>query len=321
MFNFLKRNRSKDGISPPEQQGLQKTRGRLLLGLEHIFLGKRQVDQSVLDDIEMLLITADVGVETTQQMIETLTDALSRKALKDPEALMEALTSHMKALLDPFAKTIPMPEHSETPYTIMVVGVNGAGKTTTLGKLAHYYGANNRSTLLAAGDTFRAAAIDQLIAWGERNTIPVIAQKPGSDSASVIYDAMQAAKARNIDIVLADTAGRLHTQIHLMNELKKIKQVMRKFDKNAPQQTLLVLDASMGQNALQQAKQFQQAVDVDGVILTKLDGTAKGGIVFAITQTLQLPIYFIGVGEQISDLQPFNAHDFVDALFYDRKDH
>ena len=320
MFNFLKRTRKKEE-SPAIHQGLQKTRGPLRRGLESLFLGKRTIDKALLDKIETLLITADVGIETTQTLIDNLTEALARKALKDPEALMQALMTQMKSLLQPYAQPLSLPTQHSSPYAILMVGVNGSGKTTSIGKLAHHLQSQGHSTLLAAGDTFRAAAIEQLLAWGERNATPVIAQKTGSDSASVIYDAMQAAKARHIDVVLADTAGRLHTQNHLMDELKKIKKVMQKFDPHAPQETILVLDASTGQNALQQAKQYHEAIDVDGIILTKLDGTAKGGIVFAITQTLGLPIRFIGIGESKEDLRPFNADDFVEALFYDTSHH
>jgi fused signal recognition particle receptor len=318
MLNFFKRKeKTKD---PDLNQGLQKTRSRFLSGLDRLFLGKKSIDDTMLETIETRLLSADVGMATTQTIINNLTDQISRQTLKDPDALMDALTKHMIALLAPYQQPLSIPEQ-KTPYTLLMVGVNGAGKTTTLGKIAHYLKTQGLSPMLAAGDTFRAAAIDQLRIWSERNQIPIIAQTHGADSASVIFDSMQAAQARNIDVVLADTAGRLHTQDHLMDELKKIRRVMQKFDPDAPHETILVLDASMGQNALQQAKQFQEAVNVDSIVLTKLDGTAKGGIIFAIAQTLQLPIRFVGVGEQMSDLKPFNATDFVEALFYDPDRH
>jgi fused signal recognition particle receptor len=314
MLNFFRRKAKQTDSTL--NQGLQKTRNRFLSGIERVFLGKKTIDAEMLSTIETQLISADVGVETSQNIIKDLIQQIDRKTIKDPEALMQALVTHMSALLEPYQKPLNIPKQN-TPYTILMVGVNGAGKTTTLGKLAHHLKSQQLQPLLAAGDTFRAAAIEQLFIWGERNNVPVIAQKHGADSASVIFDAMQAAQARNIDVVLADTAGRLHTQNHLMDELQKITRVMQKFDPKAPNETILVLDASMGQNALQQAKQFQQAVNVDSIILTKLDGTAKGGIVFAITKQLQLPIRFVGLGEKIDDLKPFHATEFVEALFYD----
>lgn len=324
MFNFFKKKPKKP--EPNLSSGLKKTRSRLLSGLERVFLGKRTIDKDLLSAIETQLIMADVGLETTQHIIDNLTQQVQRQVLKEPEALMEALTEYLISLVEPYQQPLIINDQTEghqekdgqkKPFTVLVVGVNGAGKTTSLGKLACHLQNQGLSVLLAAGDTFRAAAIDQLLIWGERNAIPVIAQQPGSDAASVIFDAMQAAQARNIDVVLADTAGRLHTQSHLMDELTKVKRVMQKFDPEAPQETLLVLDASMGQNALEQAKQFQQAIDVSGIILTKLDGTAKGGIVFAIVNALKLPIRYIGVGESLDDLQPFDARTFVEALFYE----
>jgi fused signal recognition particle receptor len=257
---------------------------------------------------------ADVGVTATSEIIESLTDKLERNQLKDGEALRKALREELHGLLRDVAKPLQL-DAGKKPFVILMVGVNGVGKTTTIGKLARKFQAEGKSVLLAAGDTFRAAAVEQLQVWGERNNVPVVAQHTGADSASVIYDAIQSAQSRGIDVVIADTAGRLQNKDNLMNELAKVVRVMKKLDESAPHEVMLVLDAGTGQNALSQAQVFQQAVGVSGITLTKLDGTAKGGIVFAIARQLQLPIRFIGVGEQAEDLRGFDAETFVDALF------
>lgn len=320
MLNFLrsKRNKSeapkKQGLFGKLKSGLSRTRHHLSDGLATLILGKKSIDEDLLEELETLLLTADIGVQVTQQLVDTITKQVSRKELANPEALYEAVQTQLQAILTPIEAPLTFDEGIK-PIVILMVGINGAGKTTTIGKLAKRFEQQGQSVMLAAGDTFRAAAVEQLQTWGERNNIPVIAQHSGADSASVIFDAIQAAKARNIDVLIADTAGRLHTQGHLMEELKKIVRVIKKHDPNAPHETLLVLDAGTGQNALQQAKQFKDAVDVSGITLTKLDGTAKGGIIFAIAQELEIPIRFIGVGESIDDLQPFIAKDFIQALF------
>lgn len=295
------------------KQGLSKTRTRLTDGLADLVFGEKIVDLETLDDLEALLLTADVGVEATQQIIVDLHDRLSRSQLDNGERVYQALHEKMTAMLAGCEAPLSLPVGA-APAVIMMVGVNGAGKTTTIGKLSQRFLNEGRSVLLAAGDTFRAAASEQLQAWGERSGVPVIAQQPGADPAAVIYDALQAAQSRNIDLVLADTSGRLHTQAGLMDELRKINRVIGKFDSTAPHETLLVLDAGNGQNALAQARAFSEAVKVTGLVLTKLDGTAKGGIVFAIAAELGLPIKFIGVGEGIDDLRPFSSADYVDAL-------
>jgi len=334
MFDFLKRKKSPDsadesiekivdtaadtikpkGFFAKLKQGLAKTRASFTSGIATLFLGKKELDQNLLNEIEAALITADVGVETTQQLIKTLTQKLSRNELSDAQAAFQCLQDEMKHIL--MRSNIPLSIPATTkPFVMLVIGINGSGKTTTIGKLAHYFKQNHQNVMLAAGDTFRAAAIQQLQIWGERNHVPVIAQQPGADTAAVIYDAMEAAKARNIDILIADTAGRLHTQSNLMAELQKVKRVLTKIDMTAPHETLIVLDASLGQNALNQVKQFHEAMGVTGIALTKLDGTAKGGIIFAIANQTQIPIRYIGVGEGIDDLRPFNADEFVKALF------
>ncbi len=295
-------------------QGLTRTRAGLTSGLADLALGKKSIDDELLEDIETLLLTADVGVDATQRIISDLTNRVSRKELKDSEALLTALQDDMTAILTPCDAPLVI-ETDHKPFVILMVGVNGAGKTTTIGKLAKRLQAEGRSVMLAAGDTFRAAAVEQLQTWGERNDVPVIAQQSGADSASVIFDALQAAQARNIDVLIADTAGRLHTQSNLMEELKKVKRVMGKLDDSAPHEVLLVVDAGTGQNALTQAQQFNEAVGLTGITLTKLDGTAKGGVIFAIANKLGIPIRFIGVGEGIDDLRTFNAEEFVAALF------
>jgi fused signal recognition particle receptor len=297
------------------RSGLGKTRANLTEGIAGLFLGKKQIDDELIEDLETQLLMADVGIEATTEIIDRLTDRVSRKELKDPQALYRALQDELATMLDTVAKPLALPAKGEGPFVILVVGVNGVGKTTTIGKLTQRFQREGRSVMLAAGDTFRAAAVEQLKVWGERNKVPVIAQHTGADSASVIYDAVAAAKARKIDVLIADTAGRLHNKGHLMEELKKVHRVMGKLDDTAPHEVMLVLDAGTGQNALSQASTFNEAVPVTGITLTKLDGTAKGGIIFALAKQLGTPIRFIGVGESLDDLRPFEARDFVDALF------
>ena len=303
----------KQGLFARLAQGLKRTRSGLTAGIADLVLGRRNIDDELLEEIETLLLTADLGVEATQAIIGDLTQRVARKQLADADALFAALRENMLHLLEPVQQPLQIPP-GEAPFVILMVGINGAGKTTTIGKLAKRLQHEGRSVMLAAGDTFRAAAVEQLEAWGRRNAIPVIAQHTGADSASVIFDAVQAAKARGIDVLIADTAGRLHTQSNLMEELKKVRRVINKLDANAPQEVMLVLDAGIGQNAVAQAEQFNAAVGVSGLTLTKLDGTAKGGVIFAIAKRLGLPIRFIGVGESIDDLRPFDAEEFVDAL-------
>ncbi|MCB1816022.1 MAG: signal recognition particle-docking protein FtsY [Candidatus Competibacteraceae bacterium] len=290
---------------------LAKTRSSLLGGLGDLFRG-RKIDEELLEELETRLLLADVGVDATRTIIDSLTQQAERKELADGQALIGALQRRMAELLEPCEQTLSIGE--QRPFVILMVGVNGVGKTTTIGKLAKRLQSEGHSVLLAAGDTFRAAAVEQLQAWGERNKVPVIAQHSGADSASVLFDAIEAAKARKIDVVIADTAGRLHTQVNLMEELKKIKRVIGKLDATAPHEILLVVDAGTGQNALNQAREFNDAVGLSGIVLTKLDGTAKGGIIFAIAEKLRVPIRFIGIGEGVDDLRDFKATEFVDAL-------
>lgn len=304
----------KVGLFARLKQGLSRTREGLTKGLANLFLGKKVIDAELLEDIETLLLSADVGVESTQVLIQDLTDRVSRKQLADSEALFDALKLNMVNILAPVEKPLVLPPKTGKPFVILMVGINGAGKTTTIGKLAKRFQAEGRSVMLAAGDTFRAAAVEQLKAWGERNQVAVIAQHSRADSASVIYDALQAAIARKVDILIADTAGRLHTQGNLMEELKKVSRVIKKLDVTAPHETMLIVDAGTGQNALAQARQFHQAVGLTGITVTKLDGTAKGGIIFAIAKQMGLPLRFIGVGEQLDDLRVFEAENFVSAL-------
>lgn len=306
---------NKIGFFQRLKKGLSKTRASLTAGMGNLFLGKKELTPEVIEEIEMALLSADVGVETTEQLIKNLTQKLQRKELNDTQAAFQNLQNDMIALLEPLAKPLIADSQQGKPFVILVVGINGSGKTTTIGKIAHFLKDQHKKVMLAAGDTFRAAAIEQLQIWGERNHIPVIAQQAGADTAAVIYDGLEAAKARGIDVLLADTAGRLHTQSNLMAELQKIKRVLAKIDPEAPQETLIVLDATLGQNALNQVKQFHAALGITGIALTKLDGTAKGGILFAIAKQTHIPIRFIGIGEGISDLRPFNAQDFVSALF------
>jgi len=298
------------------RKGLGKTREGFGKGMADLLVGAKEIDDEIFDEIETQLLVADVGVEATDVIIQALTDRVGRKELIDSDALFAALKEELRALLKPVDQPFQLPT-DVSPYVILVVGVNGVGKTTTIGKLAMRLRRTGKSVLLAAGDTFRAAAVEQLQVWGKRNGINVIAQHSGADSASVIYDGVQAAQARNVDVLIADTAGRLHTRANLMEELTKVTRVMKKQIPDAPHEVLLVLDAGTGQNAINQALEFREAVGVTGLVLTKLDGTAKGGILFALAQRIGLPIRFIGVGEQLEDLRPFDADAFVDALFDD----
>ncbi|WP_455917572.1 signal recognition particle-docking protein FtsY [Pseudomonas cerasi] len=308
---------SKTGFFARLKQGLSKTSASIGEGMASLFLGKKVIDDELLEDIETRLLTADVGVEATAVIIQSLTQKVARKQLTDADALYKSLQAELAAMLKPVEA--PLVITPNKPFVILVVGVNGAGKTTTIGKLAKKLQSEGKKVMLAAGDTFRAAAVEQLQVWGERNKIPVIAQHTGADSASVIFDAVQAAKARNIDVLIADTAGRLHTKDNLMEELKKVRRVISKLDADAPHEVLLVLDAGTGQNAISQAKQFNQTVQLTGLALTKLDGTAKGGVIFALAKQFGLPIRYIGVGEGIDDLRTFEAEPFVQALFAERE--
>ncbi|AOE50965.1 signal recognition particle-docking protein FtsY [Kangiella sediminilitoris] len=294
------------------KDGLSKTRSQLTSGIADLVLGSKQIDDDLLEDIETQLLMADVGVEATRRIIDDLTQKSERKELKDPQALMDRLRELLSDILRPCSEPLSI---DNKPHVILMVGVNGVGKTTTIGKLAKKFQQEGKSVMLAAGDTFRAAAVEQLQVWGERNNIHVTAQHTGADSASVIFDALQSAQRKNIDILIADTAGRLHTKSNLMDELAKVKRVMHKLDPSSPHEVMLVVDAGTGQNALNQAEHFHKAINLTGVTITKLDGTAKGGIIFALADKLQLPIRFIGVGEGIDDLREFNANDFIEALF------
>ncbi|MCK5481615.1 MAG: signal recognition particle-docking protein FtsY [Gammaproteobacteria bacterium] len=296
------------------KDGLSRTRQSLTGGIADLVLGSKSIDDALLEEIETMLLMADVGVEATREIIDKLTQQVARKELGDAEALMAALHDHMQTILEPVSQPL-RPAENTSLFVILMVGINGAGKTTTIGKLAHRFQQDGKKVMLAAGDTFRAAAVEQLQTWGKRNDIPVIAQQQGADAASVIFDALQSARARGMDVLIADTAGRLHTQSNLMEELKKIKRVMGKLDAQVPHEVMLVVDAGTGQNALNQAQEFHSAVGLTGITLTKLDGTAKGGIVFAIARKMNIPLRFIGVGEGIENLREFNAKEFVDALF------
>ncbi|TBL36987.1 signal recognition particle-docking protein FtsY [Hafnia alvei] len=303
---------TKEGFFARLKRSLLKTKQNLGSGFFGLFRGKK-IDDDLFEELEEQLLIADVGVETTNKIIKSLTEHASRKELKDAESLYGKLKEEMGEILSTVDKPLDVSGH--TPFVILMVGVNGVGKTTTIGKLARQFQAEGKSVMLAAGDTFRAAAVEQLQVWGERNNIPVVAQHTGADSASVIFDAIQAAKARNIDVLLADTAGRLQNKSHLMEELKKIVRVMKKLDEDAPHEVMLTIDASTGQNAVSQAKLFNEAVGLTGITLTKLDGTAKGGVIFAVADQFGIPIRYIGVGEGIEDLRPFKADDFIEALF------
>ncbi|EJJ7461232.1 signal recognition particle-docking protein FtsY [Shigella flexneri] len=303
---------TKEGFFARLKRSLLKTKENLGSGFISLFRGKK-IDDDLFEELEEQLLIADVGVETTRKIITNLTEGASRKQLRDAEALYGLLKEEMGEILAKVDE--PLNVEDKTPFVILMVGVNGVGKTTTIGKLARQFEQQGKSVMLAAGDTFRAAAVEQLQVWGQRNNIPVIAQHTGADSASVIFDAIQAAKARNIDVLIADTAGRLQNKSHLMEELKKIVRVMKKLDVEAPHEVMLTIDASTGQNAVSQAKLFHEAVGLTGITLTKLDGTAKGGVIFSVADQFGIPIRYIGVGERIEDLRPFKADDFIEALF------
>ena len=304
----------KKGFFSRLKSGLSKTRSGFSDGVANLLLGKKEIDDDLLEDLETQLVMADVGVEATREIMAKLTERVGRKELTDSDALFEALIEELQGMLAVCQQPLVI-DSSKKPYVILMVGINGVGKTTTIGKLAKQFQARGKTVMLAAGDTFRAAAVEQLQVWGERNDVPVVAQHTGADSASVLFDALEAASARGTDILIADTAGRLHTKDNLMGELEKVVRVMKKIDPEAPHEVMLVLDAGTGQNALNQATQFQKSVGVTGLTLTKLDGTAKGGVIFALAKQLGLPVRFIGIGEGINDLRPFDSNDFTRALF------
>jgi fused signal recognition particle receptor len=317
MFNFLKKNQSKSESLNAEKsislkQRLTQSRQKLGAGLSALLLGKKEINEDLLEALETLLITADVGINTTDKILESVRKNASRKTLKNAENLYQFLKDELAKLL---IEDNQLNTNINQTFVILVVGVNGAGKTTTIGKLAKSFQNQGKSVMLAAGDTFRAAAVEQLKVWGQRNDIPVIAQTTGADAASVIFDAYQSAQAKNIDILIVDTAGRLHTQDNLMQELGKIKRVITKQNANAPHETMLVIDGGSGQNAINQAKAFNKTVTLSGISITKLDGTAKGGVLFAIADELNLPIRYIGIGEGIDDLKTFQPKEFINALF------
>jgi fused signal recognition particle receptor len=321
MLRFLKSKKDQAAATPEKtglfarlRSGLKRTRHQLSEGLSTLFLGKKTIDATLLTEIETQLLLADVGIEVSSKIIQQLTQQIAREDLNDPQQLLEQLKILLADILQPCTAPLVI-DSAHKPTVILMVGVNGSGKTTTIGKLAKLYTDEGKQVMLAAGDTFRAAAVEQLQVWGKRHNVPVISQQSGADSASVIFDALQAAQARGIDVLIADTAGRLQSQTHLMEELKKIKRVLTKLDPNAPHEVMLVLDATVGQNGLQQAQLFFDAVKVSGITLTKLDGTAKGGIIFAIANQLATPIRFIGVGETADDLQVFDSSAFIEALF------
>ncbi|MCL7488887.1 MAG: signal recognition particle-docking protein FtsY [Desulfobulbaceae bacterium] len=302
------------------QAGLSKTRTTLVYRLDTFFLGKKEIDQELFDDLEEILITADLGVGTVQDLLDEVRIEVKRSDLKDPRKLKGVLSDKIRGYLLEQERTAELIMPESGPLVIMVVGVNGVGKTTSIGKIAAKFVNAGSSVLLVAGDTFRAAAIDQLKIWGDRCGVEVVAQKPGSDPSSVVFDAIELGTARNYDVIIVDTAGRLHTQVNLMEELKKIKRVIGKKLEGAPHEVMLVLDATTGQNGISQARMFNEAVGVTGLTLTKLDGTAKGGIVVNICRQLNIPVRFIGVGEQVDDLREFDANEFIDALFKQSSD-
>ncbi|MFQ1022067.1 signal recognition particle-docking protein FtsY [Avibacterium paragallinarum] len=310
---------SKGGFFSRLVKGLIRTKQNIGSGFLSLFSGKK-IDDDLFEELEEQLLIADIGMPTTTKIINNLTQHASRKQLKEADLLYQQLKAELADIIKPVAQPLQI-DSSKKPYVILMVGVNGVGKTTTIGKLARQFQMQGKSVMLAAGDTFRAAAVEQLQVWGERNHIPVIAQNTGADSASVIYDAMQSAAARNIDILIADTAGRLQNKNNLMDELKKIVRVMKKYDETAPHEIMLTLDAGTGQNAISQAKLFHEAVGLTGISLTKLDGTAKGGVIFAIADQFKLPIRYIGIGEKIEDLRPFQAEEFIEALFNTETEH
>lgn len=326
MLKFGKSSRSGDeesgsgagraGLFSRLKQGLNKTGSRLREGMAAMVAGHGRVDAELLEEIETRLLSADVGLEATDQVISGLQSRLDRRRLSDSGEFVAALKDELTAILAPCEEPLQITSTGR-PFVVLMVGVNGAGKTTTIGKLARRLRDEGHSVMLAAGDTFRAAAVEQLQAWGEHNDVPVVAQAAGADSAAVIFDAWQSARAKEIDVLIADTAGRLHTRDNLMRELEKIVRVLRKQDEGIPDEILLVLDATTGQNAVNQAESFHKSASLTGIVLTKLDGTAKGGVVFAIAKRFGIPLRFIGIGEQASDLRPFAAREFVEALFSD----
>ncbi len=308
-------NKNRASLFRRLQQGLTKTRSSLVYRLDTLFLGKKEIDQELFDDLEEILITSDLGIVTTHDLLDDVRKEVRRKSLKDPHTLKNLLQEKIFAYLQESEKPAEMVMPESGPFVIMVVGVNGVGKTTSIGKIAAKFVRAGNSVLLVAGDTFRAAAIDQLKIWGKRAGVEVVAQKHGADPSSVVYDGIEYGTAREFDVIIIDTAGRLHTQVNLMEELKKIKRVIGKKLENAPHEVMLILDATTGQNAISQAKLFNEAVEVTGLTLTKLDGTAKGGIIVNVCRELHIPVRFIGVGEQVDDLRDFNAQEFIDALF------
>ena len=316
MLGFFKKNKNLNKTANNEKEPLKKklskSRNIFADNIGAILLGKKNIDKAILQDLETILISSDVGINTSDKILESIRKKASRKELQEQDSIYKLLKEELESLL---IKNNQLVINSNKTFVILVVGVNGVGKTTTIGKLAKSFRSQNKSVMLAAGDTFRAAAIEQLKIWGQRNNIPVVAQKTGSDSASVIYDAYQSAIANNIDILIADTAGRMHTQNNLMQELEKITRVLKKHSDNAPHETMLVIDGGSGQNAIRQAEEFNKVVNLSGISITKLDGTAKGGIVFAISDTLKLPIRYIGVGEKLQDLRVFDSKEFINALF------
>ncbi len=319
MFGFRRKKKAKDNkdsVITKLRERLSKTRNSLSQTLSELIRGKQSVDEDLLDQVETQLLVADVGVDATKMIVDDLHSKLKRNELQNPELLYTTLKSDLANILAPCSIPLELPEESK-PYIILMVGVNGAGKTTTIGKLARRLQSQGKSVMLAAGDTFRAAAIEQLQSWGRRLGAPVVAQNIGADSASVIFDACESAKAKGIDVLIADTAGRLQTKSNLMEELAKVKRVISKSIPDAPHEVMLVLDSGTGQNAISQAKQFDEAVGLTGITLTKLDGTAKGGIIFAVANQFKIPIRFIGVGEDVEDLRPFNSENFIAALFDD----
>ena len=326
MLRIFRKNRKKPGavqdvqLRPAEQSGvdpleqrLEDTRRQLGQRLGALLTGRSTIDENLLDELETTLITSDIGVKAALEIIENLRQGIRNRAISEPGQVLPAVQAELYELIEPCEQFLAVDE-SRKPFVILMVGVNGAGKTTTIGKLAQRFKVEGLSVMLAAGDTFRAAAVEQLKSWGERNDIPVVAQATGADSAAVIFDALQSAKAHHTDVLIADTAGRLHTQHNLMEELKKIRRVMSRVDETAPHETMLVVDAGTGQNALNQAREFNQAVGLTGITLTKLDGTARGGVLFGIAHELGVPIRFIGVGESARDLRPFDAGTFINAI-------
>jgi len=324
MFSIFRRKKSGTGVEtttvrPSEKAGVDPLEARLartrssLSSLFGLIKSASQIDEELIEEIETTLLTADMGVGATTRIIDRLREGIAKGVVAEPSQVLPAVQAELYDLIEPVEQFLAV-DPAKKPFVILTVGVNGVGKTTTIGKLARRYMDEGLSVMLAAGDTFRAAAVEQLQAWGERNGVPVVAQKSGADTAAVIYDALHSARARGIDVLIADTAGRLHTQGHLMDELAKVRRVMKKIDPDAPHETMLVVDAGTGQNALAQARQFNQAVELTGITVTKLDGTARGGVLFAIAHELNIPIRFIGVGETAADLRPFDAGTFVHAV-------